>query len=575
MKKDSIVRKYIITVSLVFFLGEGILWVLFVSQLWHRSEIRQSLAFLSIGQLVVLVAVLWVMYFLFQKRVGRPIEILGREIKKVMTGQMDVKIQGFEKNELGDIAEGLGFFIDRLNFTTRKLRAISDSVSMAMVQLTLTFKSVTQGMQQQVGAIHEMMNAIRQANESHKNITENTDKLISSSTENVTSLLEIKASAEEIAMSTDRLFQVTESAYSTVAEISQTAKTIMTNTDETFSAVEDTSAAMDEMNSSVKEVESVAKESASLSSQVTKVASEVGMITIVDAVEAMEKISAEVQRSSEIITQLGKRSADIENILSVIKDVTEKTNLLSLNAAILAAQAGEYGKSFSVVADEIRALSDRTASSTKNISSIIKTIQTDISEAIKTTDSGMKRVEEGNAMVYKVGDALREMLLVAEKSDSTAHTIEKATEEQAKGLIQVSLAMENIKKMMHQNKKATQEEQRVTTLLLDSVSTIKEAADIAKRGTEESAVGIRMITKNIELADGQIKEIGQATANQQKINEIIMKAVERIDTIGITTKRSVEELSMSLSTLNDEIELLKKEIDAPKTINRASGGSRT
>jgi methyl-accepting chemotaxis protein len=118
------------------------------------------------------------------------------------------------------------------------------------------------------------------------------------------------------------------------------------------------------------------------------------MMSVVNAIEGMENISEEVKKSAEIIQRLGIRSVDIEKILSVIKDVTEQTNLLSLNAAILAAQAGEYGKSFSVVADEIRGLSERTSSSTREIGGIVKTIQQDIKDAVFTIDSAKEKVEE-------------------------------------------------------------------------------------------------------------------------------------------------------------------------------------
>ena len=287
---------------------------------------------------------------------------------------------------------------------------------MAIDQLNLTFKNVTQGTQKQGESINASAASIKQAKSSQDHITEDTGKLIDFSNENVTSLLEMKATADEIAASTGKLFKATEDAYSVVAEMTQTAKMIAANTEEASAAVEDTSAAIEEINASVREVESSAKESSALASKVTEVASEVGMMAVVDAVEGMEKISEEVKHSSEIITRLGTRSADIEKILSVIKDVTEQTNLLSLNAAILAAQAGEYGKSFSVVADEIRALSDRTASSTRDIANIIKTIQSEISEAVKSIDSGMKRVNEGGSMVFKVGEALRETLIASEQS---------------------------------------------------------------------------------------------------------------------------------------------------------------
>jgi len=515
---------------------------------------------------IIFTFLIYALYYFFQRKVGNPIEMLNKEIKRATAGDLTVNIPEFGANEIGGIANGFRFLIDGLVSTLNKLRSTSDNVSMAINQLNLTFKNVTEGTQKQAGSIQDAIAFIKQAKESQGHITEDTGKLIDFSTENVTSLLEMKATADEIVSSTGKLFKAAEDAYSTVAEVSQTAKAIAANTEETSAAVEDTSASVEEINASVREVEGSAKESAALASRVTEVASEVGMMAVMDAIEGMEKITEEVKRSSEIMSRLGARSADIEKILSVIRDVTEQTNLLSLNAAILAAQAGEYGKSFSVVADEIRALSDRTASSTRDIANIVKTIQTEISEAVKSIDSGMNRVNEGSTMVYNVGSALRETLHASEQSADMSRSIERATEEQVKGLRQISLSVDSIRKMMGQIAKATHEQQKGTAQLLESVSDVKDAADIVNQGTGEEASSIKLISKNLELADERIKQIGQSTANQQKVNENIMAAMEQIKIIGMATIRDVEDVSLSLATLHNEIELLKKEMEVFKTV---------
>jgi methyl-accepting chemotaxis protein len=529
-----------------------------------NKEITKLLTVAPIGQILVFSFIILGIYYFFQKTIGSPIEALKNEIEKATAGDLTVKIPKSGNNEIGDIASGVGFLIDRLKATLNRLKSTADNVSMAINQLNLTFNNVITGTQKQTESVQEATTYIKQAKDSQDRITSDTGKLIDFSNENVTSLLEMKATAEEIVSSTTNLFKATEDAYSVVAEMSQTAKIVSANTDETSSAIEETSASVAEINASVREVETSAKESASLASKVTEVASEVGMMAVMDAIEGMEKIAAEVKHSSEIIGRLGTRSSDIEKILSVIKDVTEQTNLLSLNAAILAAQAGEYGKSFSVVADEIRALSDRTASSTRDISNIVKTIQTEIAEAIKAIDSGMNRVDEGSTMVYNVGSALRETLHASEQSADMSKSIERATEEQSKGLKQISLSIENIRKMIGQIAKATHEQQKGTSHLLDTISDVKNAADIVNQGTEEEATSIKMISKNLELADEHIKQIGKSTSNHQKVNENIINVMEQIKIIGITTVRDVEDVSISLSTLHDEIELLKKEMEAFK-----------
>jgi methyl-accepting chemotaxis protein len=385
------------------------------------------------------------------------------------------------------------------------------------------------------------------------------------STENVSSLIQMKATAEEIAANTQRLFKATEDSYSVVAELAHTAKAISKHSNEALSAVEETSASVEEIGASVREVEEHARESSRMAEKVKEITSETGMMTIVNAVEGMENISLEVNKSSEIVQHLGARSSDIEKVLSVIRDVTEQTNLLSLNAAILAAQAGEHGKSFSVVADEIRALSERTASSTREIGGIVKTIQNDIRDAVFSIDSAKVKVEEGNTLVLMVGDALREILTASEHSTEMTKSIERATEEQSLGLGQITAAIEDIRKMMHNIAKSTGEEDNALSYLLEGVGEVKEVADLSKRGTEEQAVGMRGISKNLELANDVLNGISEAVLRQKQVNDSIVGAMEHIDGLGIATVKEMEDVSISLNTLAGEIDTLKKEMEVFKT----------
>jgi methyl-accepting chemotaxis protein len=532
-----------------------------------NEVMRRFLVIPPFMQVITFLVIIFAIAKFFQRKVGRPVKRINEALARATAGDLTVEISEFKDDEFGSIANGFRFLIGRLASTLNKMRSMSENVSMAISQLTLTFRNVNQGTQKQTESSNNVIASIRYANESHKQITEDVGKLIDFSNENVTSLLEMKATADEIALSTGRLFKATEDAYSVVAEMSQTARVIAENAEEASSAVEDTSASVEEINASVKEVEGNAKESARLASNTRAILGGQCIDAVSDAINSMDTLMSEVKQSSEIVSRLSGRSDDIEKIVKVIKDVTEQTNLLSLNAAILAAQAGEYGKSFSVVANEIRGLSDRTAASTKEISSIIKTIQSEIADAAGAINNSMKRADESNALVYKSGEDMARALEVAQTSAAMAEAIERATEEQAKGLKQMAVSVENIRKMIEHTAKATQEQQKGTAHLLESVSDVKDTADIVKRGAEEEAAGIKAVSTNLELADERIKQIGKATSGYQKVNDSAAAAMEQMRAIGMTTVKDVEEVSISLTTLFNEIELLKKEMAAFKVKN--------
>ncbi|OGW71705.1 MAG: hypothetical protein A2484_04335 [Nitrospirae bacterium RIFOXYC2_FULL_44_7] len=156
---------------------------------------------------------------------------------------------------------------------------------------------------------------------------------------------------------------------------------------------------------------------------------------------------------------------------------------------------------------------------------------------------------------------------VSQTSASMAVAIERATSEQAKGLKYIAVAVENIRKMMEHIAKATHEQQKGTAHLLESVSDVKDTADIVKHGAEEEAAGLKAVTTNLELADERIKQIGKATSSYQKVNDSTAAVMEQMRAIGMAAAKDVEEVSISLMALFNEIELLKKEMSAFKVKN--------
>jgi len=529
-----------------------------------NENISRSMILISLYQGIMLLSVGVVMVFLFNRNIKRPVSEINLAIEKITMGDLMTDVPDLGENEIGSIAKGIGFLEDRLSMIISKLNSTAVNVSMAIKQVDVLYRNVSDSITKQSLAVKDIIKFTHAANKAQSEIISNTEKLSSFSTENVSSLLEMKATAEEIASNTQRLYKATEDSYSVVAEMAQAAKAVSVNSNEISAAFEDTSASIEEVGASIKEVEEHASESSKLAEKVKEITSDTGMLSVVNAVEGMNNISDEVKKSTEIIQRLGTRSTDIEKVLSVIRDVTEQTNLLSLNAAILAAQAGEYGKSFSVVADEIRALSERTASSTREIAGIVKTIQKDIKDAVRSIDTARTKVDEGSSLVLGVGNALKEILTASEHSTEMTKAIERATEEQSLGLRQISAAVEEMRKMMQSVTKSTGEQDKALSYLLEGVGEVKEVADISKRGTEEQAIGTKVISKNLELANDRIIQINQSGMNQKKLNDDIVAAMEQISNIGTSTVKDMEEVSHSLTTLFEEIETLKKEMEVFK-----------
>jgi methyl-accepting chemotaxis protein len=167
-------------------------------------------------------------------------------------------------------------------------------------------------------------------------------------------------------------------------------------------------------------------------------------------VAVMGQIAAKVQESAKTVENLGVRSNQIGEIIGTIEDIADQTNLLALNAAIEAARAGEQGRGFAVVADEVRALAARTANATKEISGMIKAIQKETAEAVSAMEQGVRQVEAGTVEAARSGDALRDILAQVNDVAMQVHQIATAAEEQTATTSEISNNMQKITEVVQQ-----------------------------------------------------------------------------------------------------------------------------
>jgi aerotaxis receptor len=158
-----------------------------------------------------------------------------------------------------------------------------------------------------------------------------------------------------------------------------------------------------------------------------------------------------VKKSASQVETLGDRSAEISRIVGVIKEIADQTNLLALNAAIEAARAGEQGRGFAVVADEVRKLAERTANATQEIGSMIATIQSDTQQAVDGMRSGATLVENGVELVQEAEAALREIAAEMGNTNQMVSDISHASAEQENALIQLAQNVEKVADMTEKN----------------------------------------------------------------------------------------------------------------------------
>lgn len=269
------------------------------------------------------------------------------------------------------------------------------------------------------------------------------------------------AIADSVNYTTEELRKLVARVYGVadkMGEATQNADTItrrlLVSTQKQEREIHDAGDAVQLMTQSIKEVDSSAAQSAQVARR-TLTATEQGTRAVRNTITGMDGIREQIQETSKRIKRLGESSQEIGEIVDLISDITEQTNVLALNAAIQAASAGEAGRGFSVVAEEVQRLAERSAEATKQIGSLVKTIQSDTHDAVAAMEKSTLGVVEGAKLSEVAGQSLREIEQVSNELAGLINSISVSTQVQTDMASEVASVMQDILQITEQTTQGT------------------------------------------------------------------------------------------------------------------------
>jgi methyl-accepting chemotaxis protein len=258
---------------------------------------------------------------------------------------------------------------------------------------------------------------------------------------------------------TEALSEVGEAVHATASAASQ----ISSSSEEMAAGAQEQTAQATEIASAVEQMTKTILESAQSITQAAQfskqasLAAKNGTVSVENTKQGMNKISEGALETANIISSLSKRTEQIGEITQVIDDIADQTNLLALNAAIEAARAGEQGRGFAVVADEVRKLAERTTKATKEIAETIKDIQIEVRKAVSSMDQSNSAVDNGIILTGEVDHVLNEILLGATKVSDVIDQVAAASEQQSTTAEEISKNIEGITSVTQQSAAGTQQ----------------------------------------------------------------------------------------------------------------------
>jgi len=527
------------------------------------TQIQRTAGVTFAAVILVAVALAVILGLLITRNIVGRVRVMADAVNSGAEGDLTSTVLIDSNDEIGKLGSDFNEMVGKLSGMIGKVSRSSADLAGISDTMAKASHSVVASAKTQADSVAKTSAAIVQINTSVKGVAQGVDSLSISASESSSSILEMASSVEEVVQNMENLSQSVSEVSSSIVEMGVSIKQVGNGVVSLMEVSTSTASSVMEMDSSIKQVERNANETAAISKAV-RIDAETGREAVEAVIIGMQEIKRASQITSEVISTLSERAADIGDILSVIDEVAEQTNLLALNAAIIAAQAGEHGKGFAVVADEIKELSERTSSSTREISLVIRGVQEETRRAVDAIDQAERSIGDGELLSQKSGEALAKIVVGVTEATAQVAEIARTTVEQAKGSQMIREAMEQVSEMVAQIAKATREQGQGSELIMGAVENMKGlTSQVLSSTREQNKVG-NLIAQSTESITEMIRHIKRACDEQSRGSEQIVMSVEDIQSATDANLEATRVMDEAVYKLFRQTDMLKKEMESFK-----------
>jgi len=472
--------------------------------------LRTSALAIGLGLLLAIAIIV-----LLMRPVARGLHQLTEAARALAHGDIDREIPVYRHDELGQVADGFREVSQYIRGTVEVADAIAEGDLSREVRVVSEQDRLGQGFERMRNALREL---VGQLQTTAAQVAEVSATVEAAASQTATAVEQVAQSVQSVAIGAQDTSRSAQETNAAVAELSQAIDGIARGAGDQASQVQAAGVTAQQMAEGVEQVANNANNVA-LASQQTKLSAKHGADAVNETVAGMSEIKAVVTEAASRVQELGALGNRIGAVVETIDDIAEQTNLLALNAAIEAARAGEHGRGFAVVADEVRKLAERASRETRQITDLIQAVQVGTSDAVSAMQRGSASVEQGTTRANQAGTALSEILRSVEDTVQQVSEIAASAQQMAASSRSVVVAMESISAVVEENTASTEAMTSQAEAVSNAIGAIAAVSEEQTAATEEVSASAEEMGAQVASMRTQAQEL--AVAAEQLRNMVV------------------------------------------------------